>query len=286
MPFWRRQGKVKQAMKITCVVDDRASQDSALRAEHGASFAIEAEGRTVLFDTGQSSEVLLSNMARLGLRPEAIDALVLSHAHYDHTGGLAGLLDRVQGIPLYAHPDLFTERFRRTDTSLKKVGPSSDRAELAGRVDLRLSAEPVEVIPGVWTSGEIGDRTEPEGRSPTHSVRQGDGWIADPYRDDLSVVLEAADGLVLVCGCCHAGLLNTMAQVRSAFGRDPGVVVGGTHLRDLDAATLDHVAQELRQCGSPRLWLGHCTGERAFRALQEAFGDRVSLCQAGTVLDF
>jgi 7,8-dihydropterin-6-yl-methyl-4-(beta-D-ribofuranosyl)aminobenzene 5'-phosphate synthase len=273
-------------MKITCVVDDRAPRGSGLRAEHGASFAIEAEGRTALFDAGQSSEVLLSNMARLGFRPEAIDALVVSHAHYDHTGGLAGLLEKVQGIPLYAHPDLFTERYRRTATSLKKVGPSSDRAELAGRVDLRLSAEPVEVLPGVWTSGEIGDRSEPEGRSPNHFVRQGDGWAGDPYADDLSVVLEAADGLVLVCGCCHAGLLNTMAQVRSAFGSNPAAIVGGTHLRDLDAATLDHVAQALRRCGSPRLWLGHCTGKRAFRALQEAFGDGVSLCQAGTVLDF
>jgi 7,8-dihydropterin-6-yl-methyl-4-(beta-D-ribofuranosyl)aminobenzene 5'-phosphate synthase len=273
-------------MKITCVVDDRAPRGSGLRAEHGASFAIEAGGQTVLFDAGQSSKVLLSNMAKLGIRPEAIDALVLSHAHYDHTGGLAGLLERVQGIPLYAHPDLFTERYRRTDTSLKKVGPSSDRAELAGRVDLRLSAAPVEVIPGVWTSGEIEDRSEPEGRSPNHFVRQGDGWAVDPYRDDLSVVLKAKGGLVLVCGCCHAGLLNTMAQVRSSFGRNPAAIVGGTHLRDTSAATLDHVAQELRRCGSSRLWLGHCTGEQAFHTLQQAFGDRVSLCQAGTVLDF
>ncbi len=273
-------------MILTCVVDDRVPPDSDLRAEHGASFVVQTDGQTVLFDTGQSAEVLLSNMARLGFSPAQIDALVLSHAHSDHTGGLAGLLEKVQRIPCYAHPDLFRERYVETKSGHKMVGPSSDRASLAERTLLKLNAEPVEVSPGVWTTGEIPDRTEPEGRGRHHVVRQGDGWVPDPYRDDLSLVLKTAEGLVLVCGCCHAGLLNVLAHTRRVFGQDPVAIIGGIHLAQADAPTLDHVVEELRRYGPPNLWLGHCTGERAFQTLKEAFCESLSLCQAGTEIRF
>jgi 7,8-dihydropterin-6-yl-methyl-4-(beta-D-ribofuranosyl)aminobenzene 5'-phosphate synthase len=273
-------------MKITCVVDDRGLPGSDLESEHGASFLIEADGRKVLFDTGQSGSVLLHNLATLGFAPDEIEALILSHAHDDHMGGLASLLERRQGVPLYAHPDVFRKRYRKMDTGPRQVGPALNRAKLAQRVVLRQSAEPLEVFPGVWTSGEIAPRPEPEGRSPYHLVRQGAGWEADPYRDDLSVVLKSSQGLVLICGCCHAGLLNTLAHVRSAFGDDPVAVVGGTHLIHTDVPTMNHVVEALRSYGPPRLWLGHCTGDRAFLALKAAFGDLVALCPVGTVIEF
>jgi 7,8-dihydropterin-6-yl-methyl-4-(beta-D-ribofuranosyl)aminobenzene 5'-phosphate synthase len=273
-------------MKITCVVDDRALPDSRLRAEHGVSFHIEAHGRTVLFDTGQTAPVLLHNLSVLGTAPEQAEALVLSHAHYDHMGGLEGLLERLPGVPIYAHPDLFRERFRKTDAGPKRLGPPMDRASLEDRASLRLSADPVEVVPGIWTTGEIAPRPEPEGRSRQHIVRKGGGWASDPYRDDLSLVLGTGEGLVLLCGCCHAGLLNTLATVRSVFGRGPVAVAGGIHLVHADTPTLDHVVAKLQQHGPPRLCVGHCTGDRSFLGLRAGLGDQVSLCQAGTVLEF
>jgi 7,8-dihydropterin-6-yl-methyl-4-(beta-D-ribofuranosyl)aminobenzene 5'-phosphate synthase len=273
-------------MKVTCVVDDRALADSGFKSEHGASFLIESAGRYVLFDTGSSASVLLHNLAVLGFAPGRIEALILSHGHNDHTGGLAGLLAQVPGLPLYAHPDLFRERFRKTGTGFKKVGPSMDRAALQDLADVRLSAEPLEVIPGVWALGEISPRVEPEGRSKKHVIREGAGWAADPYRDDLSIVLKTGQGLVLVCGCCHAGLLNTLARVRSIFDRDAVAVVGGTHLVSADAGMMAGIVEKLQTYGPPRFWVGHCTGDLAFDALRGAFGEKVSPCQAGTELAF
>jgi 7,8-dihydropterin-6-yl-methyl-4-(beta-D-ribofuranosyl)aminobenzene 5'-phosphate synthase len=273
-------------MRVTCVVDDRGQPGSGLMSEHGASFLIEAGGQTALFDTGPSGSVLIHNLAALGIVPQEIETLILSHAHDDHTGGLAGLLELVPGLPLYAHPDFLRKRYRKADTGPRLVGPGIGRAALARRAVLRLSAEPVEVLPGVWTSGEIAPRPEPEGRSASHLVRHLSGWIADPYRDDLSVVLKTAQGLVLVCGCCHAGLLNTLARVRSTFDGDPVAVVGGMHLIHADAPTMAHVVEQLKGYGPPRLWIGHCTGDRAFLAFKAAFGDLVSLCPVGTLLEF
>ena len=269
-------------MKITCLVDDRAPSGSGYTAEHGASFLIESAGRHVLFDTGQSGSALLHNLAALGMEPDKIEALIISHAHNDHTGGLPTLLEQVSGLPLYAHPDLFRERFRKTDTGPKQVGPALDRETLAKLVNLQLDAEPVEVIPGVWTTGEISSRPESEGRSSYHIVYQRNKWIADPYRDDLSVVLKTGSGLALVCGCCHAGLLNTLAHVRRVFGHVPLTVVGGTHLIHLDAPAMNSLVEKLKQYGPPQLRVSHCTGDRGFLALKVAFGDSVSLCQAGT----
>jgi 7,8-dihydropterin-6-yl-methyl-4-(beta-D-ribofuranosyl)aminobenzene 5'-phosphate synthase len=273
-------------MKLISIVDDRAQPDSGFLAEHGASFVIDNGQETVLLDAGGSSQVLLHNLAAAGVEPSAIQALILSHAHNDHTGGLPGLLDQVPGLDVYAHCDLFRQRFRKTDTGPRCIGPAVDRRALSGRAVLHLSADPVEVAAGVWTSGEIALRPEPEGRSVHHVVRQRRAWVPDPYADDMSVVLKTRAGLVLVCGCCHAGLLNTLAHVRRAFGADPVAVVGGTHLVHADSPTMEHIVEELTRYGPPQFWVGHCTGDRAFLDLKAAFGDQVSLYRAGSELSF
>ena len=283
-------------MKVTCVVDDAVCDHSPFWGEHGLAFLIETESGSVLFDTGQSGTVLLHNLKLLGIEPAAINALAISHAHYDHTGGLPALLDwgsvgdlRPTGIPLYAHPDLFRERFSRREGAVKFVGLPLDREALEQRLTLQLSDEPTEILPGVWTTGEITDRAEPEGRSDHHLVRGPggmEGWEPDPYRDDMTLVLETEGGLVALCGCCHAGLLNTLAHVRRTFGPDITAVAGGTHLLHADEAHLRRVIEVLRELGVPRLYLNHCTGQRAYVTLAQAFGEKVAPCPAGTRLNF
>ena len=296
-------------VKVTCVVDDAVCDHSPFWGEHGLAFLIETESGCILFDTGQSGTVLLHNLKLLGVEPAAINALAISHAHYDHTGGLPALLDRGSvgdlrptggdlrptggdlrptGIPLHAHPDLFRERFSRREGSLKSVGLPVEREALEQRLTLQLSAEPTEILPGVWTTGEITDRPEPEGRSDHHLVRGSEieGWEPDPYRDDMTLVLETGGGSVVLCGCCHAGLLNTLAHVRRTFGVDIAAVVGGTHLLHADEAHLRRVIEVLRELGVPRLYLNHCTGQRAYVTLAQAFGEKVAPCPAGTRLNF
>jgi len=273
-------------MKVTCVVDDAVCDHSPFWGEHGLAFLIEMQSGRILFDTGQSGTVLLHNLELLGVEPKAINALAISHAHYDHTGGLPALLNQVAGIPLHAHPDLFRERFSRREGSPKYVGLPLEREALEQRLTLQLSAEPVEILPGVWTTGEITDRTEPEGRSVHHLVRGMEGWEPDPYRDDMALVLETGKGLVVLCGCCHAGLLITLAHVRRTFGLDIAAVAGGTHLLQADEAHLRRVIEVLRELGAPRLYLNHCTGLRAYITLAQAFGEKVAPCPAGTRLSF
>lgn len=272
---------------ITCVVENTAQPSSPLWGEHGVSFWIETGGGSVLFDTGQTSAVLLHNLALLGKHLSDIEALVLSHAHNDHTGGLSSVLAERAGIPLYANPDIGRPRFSHKGGAYRFIGLPMPVGALGELSALRLSAEPAEVLPGVWTTGEIRERPELEGRGPNLVVPSGEGWLQDPYKDDLSLVIETREGLVLLCGCCHAGLLNTLAHVVRKFGRQPFAVIGGTHLVSAEGTALQHVIDVLKSNYEPMyLYPNHCTGQRAYVALAHAFGEMVRPCPAGATLTF
>ena len=273
-------------MRITCLVDNTVSGGS-LWGEHGLAFLIECDGRHVLMDTGASGAVLLHNMEALGLDLGRVEALAISHGHHDHTGGLQALLGRREGLPLYAHPAFGEERVSRGEGRERSIGLPFRLEDLAARADLRLSPEPPEIGPGVWTTGQIRERPEPEGRVRGHLVRRDGTFVDDPYDDDMGLVLERPGGRALLLGCCHAGLLNTLAHVERHFGRQPVVVIGGTHLVAAEGTALQHVIEVLGSAYQPmRLYPSHCTGQRAFVALAHAFGEQVHPCPAGTVLRF
>jgi 7,8-dihydropterin-6-yl-methyl-4-(beta-D-ribofuranosyl)aminobenzene 5'-phosphate synthase len=261
-------------MRITCVVDNQAKHSSDLWGEHGLAALVEVEEGSVLLDTGKSGDVLLHNMALLGIDAAEIDALAISHNHADHTGGLAALAPRLRkDVTLYAHPDLFRARFSIAGRTPDQISADLSADKLRADVRLALCTEPQEVLPGVWTTGEITSRPHPEGRSEKHQIRTEEGWKADPYRDDLSLVLQAAGGLFLLCGCCHAGLLNTIAHVEDRFGADVIGIAGGTHLLRASDERVEAVAKRLAERGVVRgVYPGHCSGNRTYAVLRNALG--------------
>ncbi len=275
-------------MRVICVVDNTVKLASQLWAEHGLAFLVETEGRRVLFDTGQSGTVLLHNLEVLNVEPTTIDAVVLSHAHNDHTGGVSKLMKFTRpGIPIFAHTDIFRERFSKKGGEIHNKTFSTTRQVLEEQFDLRLNDKPEEIIPSVWTTGGITDRTEPEGRSADHLMREGGELITDAYKDDIGLVLQIGDRLMVLCGCCHAGLLNTLAHVERSFHSPVAFIAGGLHL---SAATIEeqhHVGDVLN---SKSILLGvypsHCTGEAAYVTLTNILGSSVvQLCPAGTILE-
>jgi 7,8-dihydropterin-6-yl-methyl-4-(beta-D-ribofuranosyl)aminobenzene 5'-phosphate synthase len=282
-PTWSRE-----MFTLYCLVDDKSSDPVRFKAEHGLSIAIETHAGQILFDTGQSGDVLIHNAAQLGVDLAKTDALVFSHAHYDHTGGLEALLKISQpGLPIYAHPDLFRERFAIKNGKIQSIGIRMSEDDLAKVTSLKLSVEPFQILPGIWTTGEITTRTEFQGRSSQHHIRGDVGWQPDPYLDDMSLVLEAKSGLIVVCGCCHAGLLNTLIHVRSKFNHEIAAIIGGAHLAQVNEECLEKVIAFLRLTSTreiPFLYLNHCTGDHALDILSKAFEKKVQSCPAGFVL--
>jgi len=273
--------------KIICVVDNKALKGTHLETEHGLSFWIETEYGTVLFDTGQTTDVLSHNMSLLNLNEKDLDALAISHAHFDHTGGLELVLSKHPNLPVYANMDVFRPKYSLHDGNYDMSGFELSRKDYEQRADWRLSSEPAEIFPGLWTTGEIINRDEPEGRSAGHYVREGGKFVPDPYRDDMSLVLKTQDRLAVICGCCHAGLLNTLSHVERNFKGSITAVLGGTHLMTADGKLLDHVINVLdKRFPDLVFYLNHCTGDSAIKALANAFGKRVNAFPAGADVIF
>lgn len=273
-------------MRLTCLVDNCVALGSALWGEHGLSFLIQTEDGNVLWDTGNSGTVLLHNLHQLELDTLPLAAVALSHAHYDHTGGLAEVLARHPRLTVYAHEAIFGERYARRDDAITAIGLASRREELVSKGTFALHRTPQEILPDVRSTGGIAPRPYPPGASRHHLMAQEGALVPDGYLDDMSLVLQVHGGIVLLCGCCHAGLRNTLAVVRRQYDEPLVAILGGTHLARATEAELAALSETLRTEGCPKLYLNHCTGERALRVLWKAFGERVMPCPAGTTIEF
>ncbi len=284
-------------LRVKVLVDDKASFDGRTLAEHGMSMLVEAVsgGRAfrVLFDLGASFEVLGRNARAMGVDLLSVDAVVLSHAHYDHTGGLEGFLrwreesDPPGDLLLVFHPSLLRPAYALSPF-LRPIGlPGGPRAlEGLKGVEIVSSRGPVPLGPGLWTSGEV-PRREPLETTPPHMFRlSGDGLERDSLEEDLSIfaVVKGAGGVVL-CGCCHAGILNVLSLFREMA---PGVpifaVVGGLHLVGASRERMDLTAERLRSSGVRMVVAGHCTGFEAMCALKSALGGALLEMHAGLEL--
>ena len=272
-------------MKLTCVVDNTV-KGMGLWGEHGLAMLLERGDQRLLYDTAATETVLLHNLARLNIDVASLSMVALSHGHYDHTGGLTALLRERPDLPVYAYPAVAERRYRERDGRHELSGPEPGVYALQGGMgETHYSADATEIMPGVWTVGRIRDREYPEGRGKGHAVQRDGRWMDDPYDDDLSLLVYGEKGPALLCGCCHAGLLNTLAQVHQDFDLWPVTIVGGTHLMVASAAQLDEVTALLAGMGAPRFYLSHCTGIPAVLALAAAFPGRVATFAAGEVLE-
>jgi len=197
-------------MKITTIVEDTV-YGSELFAEHGVSMLIEVDKQKILFDTGQSGEVLLRNAATMGIDLSQVDKLVLSHGHYDHTGGLRSLGKIIDSVDTFAHPDIFQNKWSKRQNQGRYIGiPFSKQAVSGWGFNLHLSKEPMMISESVIVTGEIPRVTDFESVDNNLCLREGDVFVQDQIYDDLSLIVRSEKGLILILGCAHSGLVNIL----------------------------------------------------------------------------
>ncbi len=273
--------------RITGLVDNTA-EGRDTRAEHGLAFWIETNDHCLLFDTGQGL-VLEDNARALGLDLDAVDTVILSHGHYDHTGGLATIVRRAgNDVRVVAHPDAFLPKFKRGAIGARDIGmPIPSREALAGLthppVTKRIATE---IVPGIWSTGEI-PRLHLE-ETPTESFcADSEGLREDPLLDDQALFFETKQGTVVLLGCAHAGLINTLDYIHKlTSGRPIHAVLGGTHLRSASDSRIAWTLDELRYFNLHRLAAMHCTGQKAAAALWNTFPTVCMANGTGTRFDF
>ncbi|MBD3241014.1 MAG: MBL fold metallo-hydrolase [Chitinivibrionales bacterium] len=272
-------------MKLTVLCDDR-TETPRCAAEHGLSIWIESGDMRVLFDTGQG-KALASNAEALGVDLSRADAVVLSHGHYDHADGAAVVAQYNEHAPLYAHPAVTIRRYsRRSSASHHQIGMSSAATAALRAREVTWTTEPTRVGEGLLVTGPVPRLSQIE--APEHRLcLDSRCHVVDPLVDDQSLLIETARGLVLVLGCTHSGVINTLRYAARLTGCERfAAVVGGMHLNAVSASRMAATMAALENYGIGIVAPCHCTGEHAIRALHERFAERFVRTGVGTVFSF
>jgi 7,8-dihydropterin-6-yl-methyl-4-(beta-D-ribofuranosyl)aminobenzene 5'-phosphate synthase len=262
-------------------------------AEHGLSFLVSVtlgdRRRTILFDTGSTVGGVVHNLHVLGVDPGEIENIVLSHGHFDHTTGLNGLAKRLQPLPpLVVHPDFWLKRRvalpRREPYELPTT--SQDKVRAAGFQVIERRESSSLLDGSLLVTGEIERTTEFEQGLAVHQALRDGEWQPDPliYDDQALVAKVRGKGLVVITGCGHAGVINTVRYARKLTGVDEVyAVVGGFHLAPpAFESNIWPTVEALAEYGPQVVVPAHCTGWRATHALAAALPDAFIQGSVGT----
>ncbi len=278
--------KIEGPVRITVLMDNKGGEPG-VHAEHGLSIWLEFGHHAVLFDAGQSGHTMDNAMA-LGIDAGRAEAIALSHGHYDHTGGLSRILPATPQARVYLHPMAFGPRYsRKDDGTLRETGMPGEVAGLIRTTHRVVSTMgPTEIVDGLFVSGRIPRGNNFEGAGG-HFFMDPDCTCPDPLHDDQAMYFRSSRGLVIVLGCAHAGVINTIDHIRAISGGwSVRAVLGGMHLKAASLERLDATVEALREHNIGLLAPSHCTGDAAFERFQREFPDRVIDCHVGSRFAF
>ena len=280
-------GYLKEAT-ISIIAEDSIAFDTPFMGRFGLSALLELRTETfekhILYDTSSAAAPILHNLRILGKSLDAVSTIFLSHCQYDHTDGLPGILEAIgRPIPVIAHPETFRPCFEINPDGVRHIGVAQSQTQLEQKGAIfTLTHEPLNMMTGVTTSGEIERVTSFEVLEDLYTVVDGE-VVQDHERDDAAVIMNFQEGLVIVTGCCHAGIVNTMMHARKVTGVDKvHAVVGGLHFIDASEEKVEKSIEALREVD----WVlaGHCTGFDGLRRIAEAMGERFGRIHTGTII--
>jgi 7,8-dihydropterin-6-yl-methyl-4-(beta-D-ribofuranosyl)aminobenzene 5'-phosphate synthase len=272
-------------LKITTLSENTAGLGGFL-GEWGLSILVETGDLTLLLDAGQSISAAV-NASLLGIDLARIDRIVLSHGHYDHTGGLTHVLRKIdKAVPVVAHPDIWADKYsHREGQDYRYIGIPHQRHLLESLgASFSLHAGPVKIARGIMTSGEVPMVTGFEKVEPYLLVKEAGGFRPDELLDDQALIIETGEGLVVILGCAHRGIINTLYHARQITGvEEVYAVLGGCHLMDASQERVGLTVAALKELGVHKLGVSHCTGLSAACRMAREFGDGFFFNNAGTV---
>jgi 7,8-dihydropterin-6-yl-methyl-4-(beta-D-ribofuranosyl)aminobenzene 5'-phosphate synthase len=234
----------KKSLTITIAYDNH-SHDQRLKSAWGFSALIERQGHTLLFDTGGDGSLFMENLQILGFLPSKIESVVLSHAHGDHTGGLNALLGEGSPPVVYLLPS-FPQTFKH------QVGRMAEVVEVTPRLS---------ISEDIFTTGEMG-----------HNI------------PEQALVIKTDQGLLVITGCAHPGIVEILARVREQFDEPVHLVLGGFHLRSKSKVEIDSILRDLRRLGIEKVGPCHCSGDLAIAMFAAEYRENFTQVGVGKIL--
>lgn len=277
---------------VTITAEDTTGFDNRFWARFGFSALLELRAETVekhiLYDTNQAAEPIAHNLELLGKSLDRVSTIYLSHCHYDHTDGLTGILEAMgRHVPIVCHPEIFRPCMEINPDGIRHIGitgqPQATLEQLGAT--FTFTREPLNLMTGVTSTGEIERVTSFEILEDLWTTDENDQIVQDHELDDSAVVLNFPEGLVIITGCCHAGIVNTMTHAKNITGVDKiHAVIGGLHFID---APEEKIEKSIEALNEEAEWVfgGHCTGFHGLNRLANALGPKMIRMHTGMVID-
>ena len=263
--------------KITTLIENHPDLEESLICEHGFSLLIEGESFKMLLDTGKSG-AFYDNARALGESLGDLDCIIISHGHYDHAGGLMRILEETrQQHKIYVGKGFFDGKYcTNREGEIYYNGIQFRRHDLEDyQVHVEEIGEDVrEIAQGIHVHRNF-ERTVPyEQWNPRFFLKEGEEYVRDTISDEMAITLDAKEGLVVIVGCSHPGIVNILKTIAERTGERIRGVIGGTHLIDADEQRLQTTIEDFRRLGIEFIGVSHCTGDENLKVIQEAFGNR------------
>jgi len=271
-------------LQITTLVENSPGEHKGLVHEHGLCFHIQKDGHALIFDSGQS-DAAVRNAAMLRIDLGKVRRVVLSHGHYDHSGGVRHFVARIPSFDLVTGAGFFADKYGDVGAAYEFLGNDFDAQWLADKGIAQITLdEPVrEVAPGIFAITDFPRVHPDETVNPRFKVRVDGAFVADTFADEVMLAVDTPKGLVAVLGCSHPGVKNMLDAATQRLGRPIHAVIGGTHLVEASPESLSLTVEYLKQKGVRIVGVSHCTGATAMGCLS-AFGDRYYHNRTGTAL--
>lgn len=275
-------------IKITTLIENKKGEHLGLEEEHGLSFFIEVDNKKLIFDTGKT-DAFLKNAEKLQINLNEVDTVILSHGHYDHTGGVKSLVNEFgNSFSVYAHEDIFVKKYRVENESRQFLGSDFDKGWLdKNKVKINIVKEDVtKISDNMYIVTNFDRNSKFEKNNPIYRVKKDNEYIIDDFHDEVSVVIETSKGLVVLLGCSHPGIVNILKTIIKRFGNNIHTIIGGTHLVGATLERIKGTIEFINEIDVKCIGVSHCTGPAAVLELEKTFGDKYFYNCGGTILEF
>jgi len=256
------------SLQVTTLVENTQGEHLALINEHGISFYIEKDGHKLLFDTGQS-DAFLYNADQMKIDLSDLEYVILSHGHYDHSGGLIHLMEMTSSYKVIMGTGFFNEKFGYRNNSYEFLGNNFDEDFLTDNdIDYRFVKDDLtELIPGVYVITNFPRKHGNEVINPRFKILKDGKFEQDMFNDEVMVTIDTPKGLVVILGCSHPGMRNMLDAAKSLLNKPIYAVLGGTHLVEAQGEMFDMSIDYLNSEGIEVVGVSHCTGQQAMETL-------------------
>lgn len=273
-------------LTLTIIIENHVIKPK-LKAEHGWSIIVEKDDQKILFDCGQSSQII-SNANKLNINLNDLNKIVLSHGHYDHTGGLLSILKVIKNnIKVFANPDIFEKKYKVTKKKIKKyIGfPFNRNIYEKNRAKFVLGKKELNLGNDIYLTGQIERNNNFEKVENTFIKKENDIFIHDNINDDISMFIDLPKGLVLILGCAHSGIINVIEHIKNLTKKDNFLaIIGGFHLDGRNKKYIEKTLIELNKYKIKSIFPAHCTGLENYYRLKKIFGKNCHYGYTGRII--